>query len=380
MDYFTGRTMFMLNEEFDKAKFELAIEDFALQMAVNLIAGLVAKCEFITMKNGKTVCEEEYYLWNYEPNCNQAKAAFISELINKMIIRNKALVIESGGQLIIADSFERKKYAFRPNLYFNIQIDDLTLSRTYSEEDVLYFPYANEELRAQLSSVLYGYEKLMSLSVEKYKRSGNRKAVIELPSTVSGTKDEQQKQNEHFNELLKTFMSSNKDSAIGMPAGMKYNEISSSGNQKSPGEISDIIHLIDESFGRVAQAVRLPKSLLMGDVANLDSALEEALTVCINPLVNILAPEINRKRYGKSGFKNGHKLAICTNQIKHHDILDAAVNADKLIQSSLYNVDEVRALLGSTELNTWWSKRYVMTKNYTSTELLDDGEGGEKNV
>ncbi len=53
----------------------------------------------------------EYYLWNVEPNRNQNSSAFLTKLIGKLYRNNEALVIESNGQLLVADSFEKVKYA-----------------------------------------------------------------------------------------------------------------------------------------------------------------------------------------------------------------------------------------------------------------------------
>jgi hypothetical protein len=92
--------------------------------------------------------------------------------------------------------------------------------------------------------------------------------------------------------------------------------------------------------------------------------MDELLTFCIDPMADLIQAEINRKRYGKKAFLSGTYLRIDTTCIKHIDIFDVATSADKLISDSLYNVDELRQKLGDAPINTWWSKRYVLTKNY----------------
>ena len=56
--------------------FELAIADYGFRLlafntCVNLIANAIGKCEFKTFRLGNEIKEQEYYLWNYEPNTNQ---------------------------------------------------------------------------------------------------------------------------------------------------------------------------------------------------------------------------------------------------------------------------------------------------------------------
>ena len=51
---------------------------------------------------------------------------------------------------------------------------------------------------------------------------------------------------------------------------------------------------------------------------------------------------------------------------------------DKLIASGIYCIDEARRRCGLPELNTPWSQRHYITKNYDSVEnTLDPLEGGE---
>ena len=61
----------------------LAFEEFYVNLAINMIAGAIGKCEFRTFKAGKPYKAEEYYLWNYEPNANQNSTQFI--LVNKQV-------------------------------------------------------------------------------------------------------------------------------------------------------------------------------------------------------------------------------------------------------------------------------------------------------
>ena len=60
----------------------LMIDRFAINVAINLIAGLVSKCEFKTYKAGRPFVGKEYYLWNIEPNTNQNSTQFLQEVIS----------------------------------------------------------------------------------------------------------------------------------------------------------------------------------------------------------------------------------------------------------------------------------------------------------
>jgi len=363
----------------DTNTYDLAIQDFAMQMAINLIAGIIAKCEIKTISEGKLVKDREYYLLNYEPNVNQNASDFFMELISKLLYYNEVLVVESGGQLLIADSFNRKTYALYPNIYENVRRGDFEFSRTFSEQDVMYFRYANSNIKGLLDSLLTGYVKLISNAADKFKRSGGRKGVLDLNKIATGTEERKKELDDLFNNRFKSFYNA-ENSLIALPNGVEYRELAAltTGQQ----DVGNMLSLTKEAFTRTAQAFKIPGSLLLGDVADLDSSLNEMLTVCICPLCDTIETELIRKRIGATAFRKGTTVKIDTTAIKHFDLLEMANSADKLIASALYNVDEVREKLGDVPLNTWWSTEYYMTKNYSPVGeqvTTVSEEGGEEN-
>lgn len=367
-DIFQPGKTYKLNQRLtDSTKLQLDIEDFAIQMAINMLAGLIAKCEFKTYVKGKETRGDEYYLWNVEPNVNQNSSQFIQELVSKLLHDNEALAVEANGQLLIADSFTAAGYALFPATFSGVTVttfgNSFAFDKTFSMSDVLYFRMNNQNIRALLSRVMDGYSKLLELAMGKYKRAGGRKGTAEVNKPKTGDEKEQKRIDDLFSKQFKAYFEA-ENAVVTLPNGVKYTEITGEGSKKSTSEVNDIANITKEAFARVAQAFRIPPALLQGNIADISKLMDELLTVCIDPLVDLLQTEINRKRYGKAAFLAGTYLRIDTTCIKHIDIFDVAMAADKLISDSLYNVDELRQKLGDAPLNTWWSKRYVLTKNY----------------
>ncbi len=381
-DMFGDKDTVYVTQKLESEKYKLAIEDFAIQMAINMIAGAVAKCEFKTYIKGKETKNDEYYLWNVEPNDNQNSSQFIQEFISKLLYYNECLIVDVGGKLIIADNFTQNEYVLFPNTFTSVSRGTLTFDKTFSMADVLYFKYGNNDIRALLSNLLSGYSDLLDMAIGKYKRAGGRKGIIHTDKNRSGDKDYQAKINDLFQNQFKSYFS-NENAVVHMEKGIDYDEITGEGSKKSTSEIADIASITKEAMARVAQAFRIPPALLQGDIADVEKLTDNLLTFCIDVLVDLIQTEIIRKRYGKTAYLAGTYLKIDTTCIKHIDIFDVAEKADKLISDSLYNVDELRVKLGDMPLNTWWSKRYVMTKNYQDVEAANlslgnsDG-GGEK--
>ena len=362
-DIFGGKDTVYVKERIESARYKLAIEEFSVQMAINLIAGLISKCEFKTYIDGTEVRQDEYYLWNVEPNDNQNSSQFVQELVSKLLYHNEALVVSVSDKLLIADSFSVVPYALYPNTFSCVTCGNWTFDKTFSMVDVLYFKLNNQNIRALLSGLMAGYAQLLDMAIGKYKRAGGRKGTAKINKTKSGDTDYDKKIDDFFNHRMKSYFE-NENAVAVMPNGVEYTEIGGDGSKKSTSEINDISGLTKEAMARVAQAFRIPPALLQGDLADVEKLIDQLLTFCIDPLVDLIETEINRKRYGKAAFLSGSKLKIDTTCIKHIDIFGVAEQADKLISDGIYSVDELRVKLGDLPLNTWWSKQHVRTKNY----------------
>lgn len=375
-DFFGGKSEITINQKLDDSTNKLAIEMFAINMAINIIAGAIAKCEFKTYVNGIEKKGDEYYLWNVEPNQNQNSNQFMHKLISKLLFENEVLVVEVNGALIIADSFYQEEYACLENYFENVTIKDFTFSRRFYMHEVLYFKYNNEDIRALLSCLINGYNNLLNMAVGKYKRSGGRKGKLHLDAIKKGDKEYEEALKNLINEQFKEFFE-NENAVLSLKKGMDYEELTGEGNKKSTSELTDIKNLIDDVVTRVGQAFRIPPALIKGDIADIDKITKNFLSFCIDPLVDLLQTEINRKRNGKVAYLKGTKLIIDTTCIMHIDVFEIAEKIDKLISTGMYSIDELRSKISDTILNTDWSDKHWITKNYSEITQIDNLEGGD---
>lgn len=346
---------------------QLAIEDFAIASAINLISNSIAKCEFKTYLNGKEFKGDEYYLWNVEPNKNQNSSQFLKETISKMLKNNESLVMDIGGQLITADSFYQNEYATMENYFTNVAKGTMTFNRSFKMSEVLYLRYENEDIRQLLSNLIKGYNNLLNMAIGKYMRSGGRKGILDIDSVAQGNKDFKERFNDLMNVRFKKYFEA-ENAVLPLHKGFNYKEQNGEGSKKSTSEIVDISSIVKEAFDRAAQAYKIPPALLRGDIADVEAVTNNYLTFCIDPVASIVSEEITRKRYGKEAFLKGSYLKIDTTCIKHIDILSISQSFDKLISSGGFSIDELRIKCGEAPLDTWWSKIHWMTKNYSDIE------------
>lgn len=370
-----------IDDQPDEERIEaICAEEFMIHVAINLIAGVISKCELRTFINYSEVRGDEYYLWNYEPNCNQSKYEFLHELVSRILYFNESLVFEAGGQLFIADGYSQGTEVFTQRTFYNISSSSFMLNGTRKMSDVMYFRLNNKSIKNLLGELCDGYGELMSVAYDKFTKSGGEKGILTIDAAkVSGQAKHVDKT---FDEIMDDMMNNRfkkffKSRNAVMPLFQGYQYESKGGQEstkKSTSELKDFTDIDDRIVIKVANAFNIPVPLLKGDIADIEKVTHNFLTFCIEPLVDFMQTEINRKRSGKNVL-NGTYMMIDTKSIMHIDLFAIAEKIDKLIASGMYSIDELRKYCGDSQLHTEFSDKHFITKNYKDME--GGGESAE---
>lgn len=355
----------------------LVVQEFYIHSAINMIANCISKCEFKTYENGKETTGEEHYLWNYEPNKNQNSSQFLHELVARTLYNNECLVVDSAGQIIIAEGFGKEEFALKETVFSGVYRKGLNFSRTFTMSQVLYFQLNNKNIRQLLATLCDGYNKILQEAIEKYEKAGGEKGTLHIDAKAKGARYGDKTFEDVYEELMnvrfKKFFNS-RSAVLPLFDGFTYNKQAAEQSKKSTSEMKDITDALNEIVETVARAFNIPVSLLKGDVSDVEKITRNFLTFCIDPICEMIQTEINRKRYGKNQIQKKSYLKIDTTTIMHTDVFDIAEKAAGLIASGIYCVDELRKKLGDAELDTEDSRKYFITKNYTEVEKLEGGE------
>lgn len=348
---------------------QLVTEEFLIHSAINLIANCISKCEFKTFNQGKEMQGEEYYMWNFEPNLNQNSSQFIQELVTRLLYNNECLVVESGGQLIIAEGFIKEEYALKETVFSGVSRKGFTFDRSFRMSNVLYFRLNNKNIRCLLTNLCNGYDKLLQEAIDKYEKAGGEKGILTIDAQASGRKYGSKTFEEVFEELMnKRFERFFKNRNAVLPLFSGFGYVPRNGaeqSKKSSSEVKDITDLSNEILMKVSQAFNIPVSLLRGDVSDVKDITKNFLTFCIDPICNMMSGEINRKRYGREQVQKKSYMKVDTTCTMHIDLFDIAEKIDKLIASGMYCIDELRRKAGDAELGTEEAQQHYITKNYT---------------
>lgn len=353
---------------------EIYLKALAINIATSYIASGFCKCEFKVYENSKEVKNKDYFKLNYSPNVNETASKFWFKVVKKMLCEKEALVIESNGNLYCVDSYTTEEFPMLGDKYKNIKLGSLTLNKTYNANEVFIFKLEDEDIKKLIDGFYSSLGKVLSHAMDQYKRSNQEKYKLKIASVKAGDEDF----NKEFEEIIKKQLSEflNNDKAV-YPEFEGYELTSLSANTKiSSKDSKDIIELKKVIFDTIGQTYKLPKSLLDGNITNLNEVIRSIITFSIDPLATTVSQELSRKK-GYDYWSKGNYVAVDTSTVNHIDTFDVAEKIDKLIASGALCVDEIREAIGKQPLGTDFSTTHWITKNYDTAE--NSLKGGENN-
>lgn len=359
----------MITEKID----QVAIKELALHIGVSYIANTISKCEFKTYKNGKEERGRLWYALNVSPNPNENSSQLINKFIERYYYENGALLVPHGDYIYCADGFDcDDSNPLKGYTYQNVTFGNRQLKSKYSAGDVYHFRLENQNVKSLIDSVYAQYSEIINLAIQTFKRTNGKKYKLMLEDYRAG--DVQF--NKIFEEVLKKQLASfiKNDGAI-YPAfkGTDLQEFSTA----TPSDSSDIIAMRKETFEVVAQALKIPLSMMYGNITNMDEIVKVYLSICIDPLADMIGEEFTRKYYTFEEWQAGNYIKVDTSCINHIDILQVGDKVDKAIASGVCSIDDMRNRLDMNPLNTDFSTSHFITKNYDLAErILKNIEGG----
>jgi HK97 family phage portal protein len=352
----------------------------AVDSCINLIANALVRCEFKTIDKGKSVKSDNYYLLNVAPNKNENATEFKKKLVSKLYRENECLIVMANDQLFIADSFTVQEYVMKDSIYSNVSVGDFQFTGSFKESDVFYLKLNDKDIMQVITSFYKDYGTILASAKDIYKRSNAKRFVMEGEFLRAQNNDMQTKINNMMTEQFKPWLEADNAGAIfQLQKGYELKDMSGNGKTGTNQQDSrDVRSLVDDIFDIVATACHVPRGLLKGDVVDVSSQTNNFLMFCINPLVELISAEFNKKMYGKSDYLNGSYLKIDTTKIKVTDLNDMASALDKLFAISALSINDVIEIVGGERIQEEWADKRFVTKNYMDASKLEELKGGEE--
>lgn len=366
------------NEEYEPSDMAvLELERVAIQTGVGYLAAAVSQSDFRTFLDGQEVKKKEHYLWNISPNDNQNSTQFLQDLVGTLVYNNEVLIVEGkSGKLYIADSFIREEDGTRKDWFTGITIRGEPFPDKPASA-VMYLELHNEDVRPLLSKLCHQYETIIQEAMNGYQKTNADKGILVIDTPKGGKiGDEYEKiRKDLLGNRFRDFFSA-KNAVLPLYAGHSYTPHTRS--VRNTSEVTDIKNMSDEVYNRVGQALRIPPTILRGEVANNERAFEQFMQMGVRPICNMLTEEITRKRYGLEGYTAGSYVMVDPSNVELGGVFNAADKIDKLISCGVFSVDEVRGKAGEPLLGTPEAQAHYITKNYQELGISEESQSGKE--
>lgn len=346
---------------------QAAFKELALHIAISFIANTLSKCEIKTYENNEETKGLFYYLLNVSPNPNQNASQFINQVIENYFYSNGSLVVMHSDRLYCADSFDiDDTNPLKEYIYHNVAFNGQQAKQKYRANEVFHFKLENRNVKNLVDSLYIQYSEIIALALQTFKATNGRKYKLLLNNYRAGDTSFVKMYEEVIKAQLKTFIEN--DNSV-YPQ-FKDTDLQEFKSESGRADTSDIIAMRKEVFDTTAQAFKIPLTLMYGNITNINEVMKVFLSVCIDPIADMLSEELTRKRYTFDEWKNGCYVEVDTSCINYVDILEVADKADKAIASGLASIDDLRPRVRLKPLDTDFSKSHFMTKNYDLAENM----------
>ena len=354
---------------------ELYYKELAIYTASSLISNAISRSEMRTFEAGLPVKKNDYYLLNVSPNRNETSSVFWHKVINRVIRDGEALVVEAGGYIYCADSYVRASE--RPilgDIYEGVTVGNFSFNKQFSLNDSYMFRLDNINVKVLIDGMYDQYGKILSAAAKSLKQSNGQKYKLHIDGVKAGDEEFNKEFEEYIKKQLKTYMES--ENAV-YPEFDGYQLEADPIYSNGSGSAADFVELKKELFSSVAGAFHIPESMMTGNITNMADIVGSFLTFGVDPYADMITEALN-KRAGIDNYMAGNYYQVDTSKILHRDIFDVAADVSNLISSGVKCIDEVREMLGDAPLNTDWSRKHFITKNFEEIErFLSSAEGGE---
>ena len=353
-------------------------KELALQIAISYIANTISKCEFKVYRKGQEIQNELYYMLNVNPNPNQNSSQFLNALVTRYYRNGEVLVFPDSrrNRLYVADGFSLDEKPFTENIFSNITIENESLNRKFKASDVFYFRLDDVRIKRLIDGAFDQYGTVMQSAIDGFIRRNGKKYKLVLDQYKAGDVEFARIYEDVLKKQLEAFVT-NANAVYPQFKGTDLEEFDKTAASQY-GSSADVIAIRKEMFDVVAQAFKIPLSMMYGNITNINDMINMFLTFTIDPLADMIGEEITRKMYPFNDWKEGNYVKVDTSCISHVDILDVADKVDKAISSGVVCIDEVRKRLDMEALGTDFGKKHFVTKNYSTNEDTLNGEGDKQ--
>ncbi|MGE9892594.1 phage portal protein [Lachnospiraceae bacterium SGI.240] len=348
---------------------KLNLSKLAIEKAIMMIAKAIAKSDILIQTESKEKNKKEYRL-NVQPNDHECGTVFWTEVVKQLLTEQEALIIPLNDKYYRATSWSHTNEVTLKRTYKDVMLscggENLTIFRTFQSDEVIHLRYDNARIRMYLQNVVGQFDKTMDSINAMMQLSSQPRFKLKLGTNALSFREKQADgtdkvmTKDQYVLKIKKLLTSDALEVLTEQENASVEQLQINTTVKA----EELAKMALQINNEVANAFDIPEAVFNGNITEKSDATNEFITYAVSPIAEVINDTLTAYVVGEDDYcgKN-EKVMVWLARFKHVDVVDSAVNLDKL-RGIGFHLDEIREMVGYPLLNTEFSTERALTKNY----------------
>ena len=348
---------------------KLNLSKLAIEKAIMMIAKAIAKSDILIQTESKEKNKKEYRL-NVQPNDHECGTVFWTEVVKQLLTEQEALIIPLNGKYYRATSWSNTNEVMLKRVYKDVMLscggENLTIFSTFQSDEVIHLRYDNARIRLYLQNVVGQFDKTMDSINAMMQLSSQPRFKLKLGTNALSFREKQADgtdkvmTRDQYVLKIKKLLTSDDLEVLTEQENASVEQMQINTTVKA----EELAKMALQINNEVANAFDIPEAVFNGNITEKSDATNEFITYAVSPIAEVINDTLTAYVVGEDDYcgKN-EKVMVWLARFKHVDVVDSAVNLDKL-RGIGFHLDEIREMVGYPLLNTEFSTERALTKNY----------------
>jgi len=348
---------------------KLNLSKLAIEKAIMMIAKAIAKSDILIQTESKEKHKKEYRL-NVQPNDNECGTVFWTEVVKQLLTEQEALIIPLSGKYYRATSWSHTNEVMMKRVYKNVMLscggENLTIFSTFQSDEVIHLRYDNARIRLYLQNVVGQFDKTMDSINAMMQLSSQPRFKLKLGTNALSFREKQADgtdkvmTKDQYVLKIKKLLTSDTLEVLTEQENASVEQLQINTAVKA----EELAKMALQINNEVANAFDIPEAVFNGNITEKSDATNEFITYAVSPVAEVINDTLTAYVVGEDDYcSKNEKVMVWLARFKHVDVVDSAVNLDKL-RGIGFHLDEIRGMVGYPLLNTEFSTERALTKNY----------------
>lgn len=348
---------------------KLNLSKLAIEKAITMIAKAIAKSDILIQTESKEKRKKEYRL-NVQPNDNECGTVFWTEVVKQLLTEQEALIIPLSGKYYRATSWSHTNEVMMKRVYKDVMLscgdENLTIFSTFQSDEVIHLRYDNARIRLYLQNVVGQFDKTMDSINAMMQLSSQPRFKLKLGTNALSFREKQADgtdkvmTRDQYVLKIKKLLTSDDLEVLTEQENASVEQMQINTTVKA----EELAKMALQINNEVANAFDIPEAVFNGNITEKSDATNEFITYAVSPIAEVINDTLTAYVVGENDYcRKNEKVMVWLARFKHVDVVDSAVNLDKL-RGIGFHLDEIREMVGYSLLNTEFSTERALTKNY----------------